>query len=72
MFRDLGIYNVDAYDTKRGFSIFNPSIGAVQVRLDCVKLEPNDQMLQSYYDAKARTLCREFRLPKLTLNHFPK
>ena len=35
MRKDLGIYLGDADDTKRGF--LNPSTGAVQVRLDCVK-----------------------------------
>ena len=44
MRRDLGIYLGDADDTKRGFLILNPSPGAVQVRLDCVKLELTEQM----------------------------
>ena len=52
MRRDLGIYLGDADDTKRGFPILNPSTRAVQVRLDCVKLELTDQMLHSYYDSR--------------------
>ena len=54
MRRDLDIYLGDADDTKRGFLILNPSTGAVQVRLDCVKLELTDQMLYSYYDSRLR------------------
>ena len=52
--RDLGIYLGDADDTKRGFLILNPSTGAVQVRLDCIKLELTDQMLHSYYDSRLK------------------
>ena len=52
--RDLGIYLGDADDTKRGFLILNPSTGAVQVRLDCIKLELSEQMLHSYYDSRLR------------------
>ena len=44
----------DADDTKRGFLILNPSTGAVQIRLDCIKLELSEQMLHSYYDSRLR------------------
>lgn len=47
--RDLGIYLGDADGTKRGSLILNPSTGSIQVRLDCIKLELTDQMLQKYY-----------------------
>ena len=52
--RDLGIYLGDADDTKRGYLILNPSTGAVQVHLDCIKLELFEQMLHSYYDSRLR------------------
>ena len=52
--RDLVIYLSDADDTKRGYLILNPSTGAVQVRLDCIKLELSEQMLHSYYDSCLR------------------
>ena len=39
---------------KRGFLILDPSTGAVQVCVDCVKLELTDQMLPSNYDARLR------------------
>ena len=47
-------YLGDADNTKGGFLILNPSNGAVQVRLDCIKLELSDQMLHSYYYSLAR------------------
>ena len=43
--RDFGVYIGDADDTKRGYLTLNLSSGAVQVRLDCVKLEFSEQML---------------------------
>ena len=52
--RDLGIYLGDADDTKRGYLILNPSTGAVQVHLDCIKLELFEKMLHSYYDSRLR------------------
>jgi hypothetical protein len=52
MRRDLGIYLGDADGTKRGCLILNPSSGAVQIRLDCIKLELTDSMLQNYYGAR--------------------
>ena len=54
MKRDLGIYLGDADDTKRGVLILNPTTGAIDVRLDCIKLELTDSMLHSYYDARVR------------------
>ena len=54
MKRDIGIYLGDADDTKRGVLILNPTTGAIDVRLDCIKLELTDSMLHSYYDARIR------------------
>ena len=54
MRRDLGIDLGDTDDTKRGFLILNPTTSAVQVRLDSIKHELTDQMLQSYYDLRRR------------------
>ena len=42
MKRDLGIYLGDADDTKRGVLFLNPTTGAIDVRLDFIKLELTD------------------------------
>ena len=48
----------------------NPPTGAVQVRLDCIKLELSEQMLHSYYDSRLRLSdARPPKMPKLTLNY---
>ena len=54
LIKEMEVIGQPPTDTKRGFLILNPSTEAVQVRLDCVKLELTEQMLHSYYDSRLR------------------
>ncbi len=56
MKRDLGIYVGDADGTKGGSLILNPTTGAINVRLDCIKLPMTDQMLHKYFDSRLRIM----------------